>query len=215
MRNKYVIVGCGGHARSVADVILFNEPDAGIIFVDSNAKQGERIFSFPVVADFKITDEKVVLGIGDNNLRKIMYDKFQPCLSSIISNDVYQGVDSCVGLGTFIAQNVHIGPMVKVGDGCIINTHCVLDHEVYVGNFSHISVNAILSGKVKIGSNVFVGAGAVIKDGVKVCDDVVIGAGAVVVKDIEESGVYVGCPVRRIKSLEMPENCEKARGGGK
>ncbi|MGN0929693.1 MAG: NeuD/PglB/VioB family sugar acetyltransferase [Alphaproteobacteria bacterium] len=202
MQSKYVIVGCGGHSKSVADVILFNKPDADIIFIDDNAKQGEKIFSFPVVSDYKINDEKVVLGIGDNNLRRIMYEKFQSNLDTIISNDVYQGKNSNVGLGTFIAHNAHIGPLVRIGNGCIINTHCVLDHEVIIGDFSHISVNATLCGKVKIGSNVFVGAGAVIKDGVNVCDDVVIGAGAVVVKDINEKGVYVGCPARKVKELK-------------
>ncbi|MBD5397986.1 acetyltransferase [bacterium] len=210
MQKKYVIVGCGGHAKSVADVILFNEPDADIIFLDDNAKQGEEIFSFPVVANYNVDNEKVILGIGDNNLRRVMYDKFQSNLATIISNDVYQGKDSSAGYGTFIAHNAHIGPLVKVGNGCIINTHCVLDHEVTVGNFSHISVNATLCGKVKIGSNVFVGAGVVIKDGVKVCDDVIIGAGAVVVKDINENGIYVGCPAKKINTLVISQ--EKLRG---
>lgn len=198
MQNKYIIFGCGGHARSVADVILFNDSDSKIIFIDDKAKEGETLYGFPVIKNCEIDDVKVALGIGDNNSRRVMYEKFQSNLVTVVSNDVYQGKDSNIGNGTFVAHNAHIGPLARVGNGCIINTHCVLDHEVVIGDFSHISVNATLCGKVKIGSNVFVGAGAVIKDNVKVCDDVVIGAGAVVVKDINEKGVYVGCPAKNV-----------------
>ena len=47
----------------------------------------------------------------------------------------------------------------------------------------------------------FVGAGSTIKDNISVCDNVIIGAGSIVVKDIIESGIYVGCPVKKIKEI--------------
>ena len=40
---KVVILGCGGHARSVADVLLDLHADAEVVFVDENAAEGERI----------------------------------------------------------------------------------------------------------------------------------------------------------------------------
>ena len=58
---------------------------------------------------------------------------------------------------------------------------------------------AVVAGRARIGRNVFVGAGAVVIDSISVCDDVVIGAGAVVTSSIDEAGVYVGVPARRMK----------------
>ena len=49
MENKICIIGCGGHARSVADVILNNDPSVQLIFADGNAHNGETIFGYPVV----------------------------------------------------------------------------------------------------------------------------------------------------------------------
>ena len=43
--KKINIIGCGGHARSVADVILGRYPDIEIVFWDVNAGKDEMIFS--------------------------------------------------------------------------------------------------------------------------------------------------------------------------
>lgn len=203
MQNNYIILGCGGHARSVADIILSNDSTSNIVFVDKNARNGEKIYNFPVLNDFSIikNKENIVLGIGDNKTRKELYNIYEKYIISLFSKNTYFGYDCKIGNGTFITDNVHLGPSVSIGKGCIINTHAVLDHEVSVGDFSHISVNATLCGKVKVGNNVFVGAGAVIKDGISICDDVIIGAGAVVIKNIVEKGTYVGCPAKKIKEI--------------
>ena len=44
----------------------------------------------------------------------------------------------------------------------------------------------------------FCGAGSTVIDHISICDNVMIGAGAVVVKDIMESGTYVGIPARKV-----------------
>ena len=41
--NNLIIYGCGGHSRSVASVLLHNNSDVNIIFVDSEAKLEEKI----------------------------------------------------------------------------------------------------------------------------------------------------------------------------
>ena len=43
------------------------------------------------------------------------------------------------------------------------------------------------------------GIGACIKNNISVAKKCIIGAGAVVLKDIEESGTYVGVPAKRIR----------------
>ena len=200
MQNKVGIFGCGGHARSVADVVLSNQPKAKIIFVDSAAKEGEKILGFPVQKMLKEKTSLNYCAIGDNLTRKKCFEKYS--FSTLISKDSYLGQACQIGKGTFVAHHAHIGPCARIGKGCIINTASVIEHEVEVGDFSHISVNATLCGRVKIGSNVFVGAGSVIRDKVHICDNVIIGCGSVVVKDITESGVYVGCPAKKLGELK-------------
>ncbi|MEQ9638101.1 MAG: hypothetical protein RLW68_18740 [Devosia marina] len=52
----------------------------------------------------------------------------------------------------------------------------------------------------RFGDNVVIGAGSVIIGPIDICDNVTIGAMSLVNKSIVEPGVYVGVPVRRIKT---------------
>mmetsp|Transcript_62902 Transcript_62902/g.109826 ORF Transcript_62902/g.109826 Transcript_62902/m.109826 type:complete len:92 (+) Transcript_62902:2-277(+) len=60
----------------------------------------------------------------------------------------------------------------------------------------------LIGNKVSIGSNCTVLP-------VKICDNVVLGAGAVATKDINEPGVYVGNPARKLDKKHEIDRAEK------
>lgn len=200
-----VIIGCGGHARSVADVLLNNqrlcrEKLEDFYFVDENARADETIFGRNVYSHIVDDSNCAILAIGDNDKRKQYYEGHVSfSYLNLISQDAYLGIETHMEDGNFIAHKAHIGPECIIGKGNIINTGASVDHECRIGNFSHIAVGATLAGKVSIGDRVFVGAGVTIIDGIKISDDIVIGAGATVVNDLMAPGVYVGTPAKRIK----------------
>ena len=47
-------------------------------------------------------------------------------------------------------------------------------------------------------THTWVGAGVTVSNNVSICEECMIGAGTVIVKDIKESGTYVGVPARKI-----------------
>lgn len=49
-----------------------------------------------------------------------------------------------------------------------------------------------------MGEETWIGAGATVSNNVSICPDCMIGAGAVVIKDIKETGTYVGVPVKSL-----------------
>lgn len=57
-------------------------------------------------------------------------------------------------------------------------------------------------GSIKFGDNIFIGAGAIVLPNVSICSNVIVGAGAIVSKSIEEEGVYVGSPLRKVSSFD-------------
>ncbi len=200
-----LVLGFGGHARSVGDVAL----DLGIpalAFVEAGMRVGEEFAGFPVLATSPDSLQEgwtVFPAAGDNaeRQRQIEYSNARALpMDSLVSRRAYIGVGATVLPGSFVAHHAHIGPMVTVGRGTIINTAAVVDHECHIGNFTHISVNATVSGRCSIGSFVFLGAGATVIDKIRIVDRVIIGAGATVIVDITEPGVYVGCPAQRVKS---------------
>jgi sugar O-acyltransferase (sialic acid O-acetyltransferase NeuD family) len=190
----------------VADVLLANDPSARLLFIDANARDGERLFGFEVVRSADLARfERIFVALGDNARRAQAYatvDKRK--LAQIISKSACLSPTAQFGAGCFIGNSVHVGPFVTIGDNTILNTGCVVEHEVKVGSHCHIGPNATISGRTTIGDHVFVGVGATIIDNVKVCGNVIIGGGATVVKDISEPGTYVGVPVRKVRAAEAP-----------
>lgn len=57
----------------------------------------------------------------------------------------------------------------------------------------------------ELGHNVVIGTNSVLVGPLTICDDVVIGAMSLVNKSIDEPGVYVGCPVRRVSDAVSDE----------
>lgn len=203
MSVPFVIFGCGGHSRSVADVILANDPNANLFFIDENAGINEKIYGFPILKDIPshITVYKSIVALGDGIKRKeIIETKVdQSTLVSIISVNAYVSLCAELNLGCFVGNFAHIGPEVCIGENSIINTGAIVEHEVKIGDYCHIAPGSIVCGRSEIGNFVFLGAGAKIIDGINVCSNVVIGAGSTVVNNITESGVYVGTPARKVK----------------
>jgi len=194
-----IIIGCGGHARSIADVALFNGYKK-LVFVDENARENETILGFYVKNDFTLleTSNQFIIGIGDNNKRETTFATYVSGIK-LISNDAYIGAQVSIDEGVFVGHNAYIGPLTCIGRNTIINTHAIVEHECIIGKHSHISINSTIAGRCKIGDNVFIGAGAIVKDGIEICSHVTIGSGSVVINDIAKSGVYVGIPAKKIK----------------
>lgn len=195
--NELYIIGCGGHARSVADVALSNNPNLNIVFVDENARANEKIWGFSVVEKLIGKNKIVHFAIGANDLRKKKFNEIHSKTSvTIIAKTAQLGKNSKTKDGCFVAHKAYIGPDAKIGVCSIINTASVIEHEVEIGDFCHVAPNAIICGRCKVGDNVFIGAGAVVKDNINICSNVVIGAGAVVINDIYKVGVYIGVPAK-------------------
>jgi UDP-N-acetylbacillosamine N-acetyltransferase len=195
------ILGCGGHARSIANVLLSEYPDIEICFIDPRANPNEVILNCKTTPSLNhSTITRFIAGIGDNIKRKTNFqDTSQYCTPiSVISKSAHQGINSVIGPGTFIAYGTFIGPEAIIGPNCIINTHGIIEHEVHIGPHTHVAPNATICGRSKIGECVFVGAGATIIDNIKICSNVIIGAGSVVVSNIDKPGSYVGVPAKKI-----------------
>lgn len=197
--NLCIILGCGGHARSVADIALHNG-FTDLIFVDDKAEKDEHIFDFPVRDSYSISfEDNIFIAIGDNIKRLEMSLKWcQFNIISITSKHIHLGQKSIISKGTFVGNYVHIGPEVFIGEGCIINNGAVIEHEVQIGRFSHIGPNATVSGRSQLGENVFIGVGATVIDSIAICSNVIVGAGSTVIKNITEPGTYVGSPARKL-----------------
>ena len=105
-----------------------------------------------------------------------------------------------IGKRTRIQSHTFICELVTIGEDCFIGHGVMFINDLFAkGGPAKGDQSLWIS--TQIGNKVSIGSNATILP-VDICDYVVIGAGAVVVKDITESGVYVGNPARKIKGIK-------------
>lgn len=205
MPKNVVIIGAGGHAKVIADIITKSN-DNVIGFLDDNLDiQNKTIYLNKTVLGTtkdidKYKEYYFIIGIGNNNIRENIannhdlkwYTAIHP--NAIIANEVSIEEGSVVMAGSIINTGT------KIGKHCIINTKSSLDHDNIIEDYVHISPGATLAGTVHIKEKTWICAGATIINNITIEKNNIIGAGSVVIKDInEENGTYVGVPARKIK----------------
>lgn len=148
-----------------------------------------------------LKDKIVALGIGDNQVRKKIFQTFQNDVNfkPIIHPSSIHSSSCTIERGSYIGANTSINALARIGQACIINTGAVIEHECKIGDYSHVAPGAVLAGNVTIGQTSFIGANAVVKQGVSIGDNVIVGAGSVIIKDIPDNATVVGNPGKIIK----------------
>jgi len=203
MRSSEInIIGAGGHARSVIALLEQTNFNIAGIYDESFEKSNtEKISGHSLLGKVPGKEKKIILAIGDNITRKKFFYEFAENIfvEKIFHPTAIVEMRTSFGKANLVFAGSIINTEAKVGDNNIINTRSLIEHEATIGNHNHISVGAIICGRVRIGSCCFIGAGTVVIDKITICDNVTIGANAVVVKNINEPGIYVGNPARKIK----------------
>ncbi|MDR4508765.1 MAG: acetyltransferase [Candidatus Brocadiaceae bacterium] len=200
---EIIIVGAGGHTRSLINLLELNKYEIIGIYDDSyNSFMKETINEYEVKNSLKHLPPNypVVLAVGDCRKRERLYGlyKRQILKDSLIHPKAHIEKRVHVGNSNQVFSMAIINCNVRIGENNIINTGCIIEHECCIGSHNHISIGSIIAGRVKIGNRCFIGAGVVVIDKQEICDDVIIGANAVVIENITLPGTYVGNPARRI-----------------
>lgn len=210
MAKKYLIWGCAGHAKVLADIICLQD-DEIIAFIDNELVPsiitnipvylGESGFRKWVSNIDSFTDLRGLVAIGgsrgadrlmiQNLLREAGID-----LAPIIHPDASVSRKSSLGEGSQVLAQAVIAADSHIGAGCIVNHKASIDHECQIDDGVHLAPGATICGCVRIGNCTMVGAGAVILPRLKIGIGAIVGAGAVVTKDVPDFSVVAGNPAR-------------------
>jgi len=190
MKSIY-IYGASGHGLVVADLAKSCGYDT-IFWIDDGENQ------YPSFEEIdKNMNIPIVIGVGDNKIRAIIFNKILQVDMEIItlihpSAVVSQSV--VIGKGSVVMPNVVINAQTKIGCGSILNSASVIEHENSIGDFVHISPNVALAGNVTISDYAHIGIGSSVKQGITIGANSIIGVGSVVIKDIKSNQIAYGNP---------------------
>lgn len=213
MDKKILLVGGGGHCRSVLDTLLTLDIYDQIGIIERDAAEGRDMLGIPIVGtdadlprlfDSGWTNAAVTLGsIGTPIRRRELFHTLKSlgfALPVIADPSSVIGHEVTAGEGSFIGKRAVINSGTHMGICSIVNTGAILEHDCWTGDFAHIAPGATLCGNVILGDDVHVGAGAVVRQGIRIGNGSLIGAGSVVVKDVAGYTEAFGNPCRMIRS---------------
>lgn len=194
MYEQVIIIGASGHGRVIADIVR-KSGDVVVGFLDDDISKKNVLGA--VCDCVKYPDKKFIIGIGNNQIRKAIAEKYSSLAyytaihpTAVISENVK------IGKGTAVMANAVINTSSIIGKHCIINTSAVVEHDNIIEDYAHISPGAVLCGTVKVGNLTHIGANATVRNNITICRDCVIGCGGAVVKNIYKAGIYVGVPAK-------------------
>lgn len=206
MEKKLILIGGGGHCKSVIDVA----ESAGYTILGILGKPGEEgkdVLGYRVIG----TDEDMgkyvnaayfVVTVGQiesPDLRIKLHSKIEEVggkLATIISPIAHVSRYARIGEGTVVLHQAVVNANATIGKGCIINTFANIEHDVTIGDFCHISTGVMVNGNCTIGNGVFIGSQSVVNQGVSIIDGAFVASLSAVRESLSKKGLYAGNPLR-------------------
>ena len=189
MSKPLLLIGCGGHARAMIDVVESSGCWQIIGLVGLPDQVGEKILGYPVLGsdqDLPSLRQECgnallavgQIGLSTHRMRLAkMLKELEFSLPVVISGYAHVSCHAELGFGTSVGHGVIVNSGVVVGNFCILNSKSLIEHDAVIGDYCHISTGALVNGGTKIGASSFVGSGAVLREGLNLPPHTVISAG--------------------------------------
>lgn len=219
MKEKIILMGFGGHAKSVIDSIESRNEYEIVGYTDVEDKGVYRGYhwlgkdnSLSEYYSKGVRDVFVTIGfLGNGNLRDKLYDKGKALgfhFPAIVDKSAIVATDAVISEGVFIGKNCVINAQAHIEKMSIINTGAIIEHENRIGRFSHIAVGVSLCGDVEIGNHCLIGAGSTVLQGCKIGNHTIIGGGSIVLGNVPDNqksyGVIQGIFAPNKKNDSIP-----------
>jgi sugar O-acyltransferase (sialic acid O-acetyltransferase NeuD family) len=190
---KLALFGYGGHAREAACQI----DQKVTFFVDDQyandvAKPISEFNPEEYMMMVAVADSKDRFDIVQRLPKETQYFTFIHPSVQIMDDNIEMGEGSFIGANSILTTNI------KIGKHALLNRSNHIGHDCEIGDYFSAMPGAIVSGNVKIYDYVYMGTNSAIKEKLLIHSLSTIGMNSCVVKHIEESGIYVGVPAKKL-----------------
>ncbi len=174
---KLLLVGAGGHARTVVDALT----DNGHEILAYTALTPSKWLDAPFLTDAEAEPgdfDGFVMGVGG-----VMGDMLASRLKlfrayeargfeavTLIHSTAYVAPGAAIADGATILPKAAVNPGAVIGAAAILNTGAIVEHDVRIGAGVHVAPGAVVLGAAQVGENAMIGAGAVVLPGGEVIE---------------------------------------------
>lgn len=174
---RLLIVGAGGHGRSVAETAQLSGKFQLVGFLDDSTPTNQPILGCPVLGSvvsmarhLNCCDQAIV-AIGNNAVREVLIQQLTVVgfrLAQVIHPKAIVSPSAKLSDGIAIMSGAVVGTEASLGLGAIVNSGAVVDHHAVVEDYGHLGVGACMAGGTLLGRGAWMQAGSALGYGVKV-----------------------------------------------
>lgn len=207
-RQKLVILGAGGFAEEVADLVSEIQKFELIGFIESLDRQRCRqpLLGLPViwideVAQFQ-GPYRCVCAVGSPKQRRNFTQQVSSLgleFATVVHPTARIAPTASLGGGAIVSVGAIVGAHTTIGAHAILNRGCLVGHHVQIGDCVTVSPGANIAGGSRIEELAYIAMGTVILEGISIGSRAVVGAGAVVTRDVPSRVQVLGLPARITK----------------
>ena len=190
--KEIILIGGGGHCKSVIDVIEREGRFKIAGIVDKPELLGSNVLGYPIIGnDSDLGDlakkyEYALITVGQIKSPSLRIKLFDLAINAgftlpnIISPNAYVSKHLTIGKGVVVMHNAMVNASASIGDNCIINSKVLIEHDCQISKHCHISTNATINGGVIVQSGCFIGSGVITKESITIGKNSFIKAGSLV-----------------------------------
>jgi sugar O-acyltransferase (sialic acid O-acetyltransferase NeuD family) len=209
--KKLAIIGSGALGIQVAWHALSTGEYCIAGFFDDSKSEGSAVGNYHILGAIDSIEtayehsvfDYLFIAIGYNHMtvRSELFQRFHPRIpfATIIHPTSFVDPSASIGTGSILYPGCIVDMDVSIGNNVLLNLNCTIAHDTSIGNHCFLSPSVSLAGFVQIASNVVLGIGSIVIDSIIISENIRTGAGAVVTKSIQDKGLYVGIPAKKIK----------------
>lgn len=207
MKKKLIIIGGGGHARVLIQMIEALGLDEICGYTDQRSS-GLRIPYLGVddiIKEYATDEVFLVNGLGSSGINSRRVEMFQQfkrfgyAFHSLIHPQALMASDVEISEGVQVMVGSIINTGVVLGENTIINSGAIVEHDCKLAPHVHLAPGVTLSGGCRIGAGSHIGTGATVIQNISIGQGTLIGAGAVVVRSIPPHSKAMGVPAKIVR----------------
>lgn len=176
-RHHWLILGAGGHGRSVADAIRA-QGDAVCGFLDDAIPAGEQVAGAPVLGPLALAwhwpqlangfPDSLLVAIGHPSLRQTwqqVLERQGAPLGVLVHPRACVSPSTQLSPGCVVLAGAVVNANAQLHSGVLVNSGAVVDHDAICAAYSQLGVNAAMAGGSRLGPLASLGPGEVLACG--------------------------------------------------
>lgn len=171
--NTWLILGAGGHGRSVADAIRACG-DEVLGFLDDNAPSAELLAGAPVLGPLALAwqwpqlphlttaPDRLVVALGNPTLRQTwqqVLERQAAPMGELVHPRASVSPSAQLSPGCVVLAGAVVNANALLHSGVLVNSGAVVDHDVICGAYSQLGINAAMAGGSRLGPLAALSAG--------------------------------------------------------